>query len=172
MDALNFEYPDYERLDEGAREQKKKRVVSILKGKPYGPLKKISGLLKDKKFQWSRRIRLPKMKVLNIGSYRGEGTRCTREDCGTSSSSSTCVTEILKVMTKPFPFAMLSPLGSDLTSLLQSKEKGVEKSWEEKKTASTIGGNVGGQKKRWMMAVMKAIHKTPPRSRRKKCCPC
>jgi hypothetical protein len=30
MDALNFEYPDYERLDEGARGGKRKRVVSIL----------------------------------------------------------------------------------------------------------------------------------------------
>jgi hypothetical protein len=44
----------------------------------------------------------------------------------TCSSSSTGVTEILKVMTEPFPFAMLSPLGLDLTSLLQSKEKGIE----------------------------------------------
>jgi hypothetical protein len=31
MDALNFEYPDYERLDEGAGGAKKKRLVSILK---------------------------------------------------------------------------------------------------------------------------------------------
>jgi hypothetical protein len=31
MDALNFEYPDYERLDEGAGGANKKRVVSILK---------------------------------------------------------------------------------------------------------------------------------------------
>jgi hypothetical protein len=38
------------------------------------------------------------------------------------------VLEILKVMTEPFLFAMLSPLGSDLTSLLQSKEKGFEQS--------------------------------------------
>jgi hypothetical protein len=30
MDALNFEYPDYKRLDEGARGAKRKRVVSIL----------------------------------------------------------------------------------------------------------------------------------------------
>jgi hypothetical protein len=29
MDALNFEYPDYDRLDEGAK-AKRKRVVSIL----------------------------------------------------------------------------------------------------------------------------------------------
>jgi hypothetical protein len=30
MDALNFEYPDYERLDKGAEGSKRKRVVSIL----------------------------------------------------------------------------------------------------------------------------------------------
>jgi hypothetical protein len=30
MDALNFEYPDYERLDEGNGGAKRKRVVSIL----------------------------------------------------------------------------------------------------------------------------------------------
>jgi hypothetical protein len=82
---------------------------------------------------------------------------------GTSSSSSIGVTEILKVMIEPLLFAMLSPLGSDLTSLLQSKEKGVEKgAEEEKKTTSATRGNEGGQKKRRMMAVMRAIHKTPP----------
>jgi hypothetical protein len=31
MDALNFEYPDYERLVEGAGGAKKKSIVSILK---------------------------------------------------------------------------------------------------------------------------------------------
>jgi hypothetical protein len=30
MDALNFEYPDYERLDRGAKGQKRKRVASVL----------------------------------------------------------------------------------------------------------------------------------------------
>jgi hypothetical protein len=30
MDALNFEYPDYERLNKGAEGAKRKRVVSIL----------------------------------------------------------------------------------------------------------------------------------------------
>ena len=55
---------------------------------------------------------------------------------GASSPSFADVSEILKVMTEPIPFAMLSPLRSDLTSLLQSKE-----------TASATEGNVGGQKK-------------------------
>jgi hypothetical protein len=30
MDALNFKYPDYERLDKGAEGVKRKRTVSIL----------------------------------------------------------------------------------------------------------------------------------------------
>jgi hypothetical protein len=62
---------------------------------------------------------------------------------GTSPSSSISVSEILKVMTEPFPFAMLSPLGSDLTSLLQSKEKGIEQSSGGKETASATEVNVG-----------------------------
>jgi hypothetical protein len=31
MDTLSFEYPDYERLNEEAGGEKKKRIVSILK---------------------------------------------------------------------------------------------------------------------------------------------
>jgi hypothetical protein len=54
-------------------------------------------------------------------------------------------------MTEPIPFALLSPLRLDLTSLLQSKE-----------TASTVEGKARGQKKRWMMNVMQAIEQTPP----------
>ena len=30
MDALNFEYPDYERLNKDAEGQKRKRIVSVL----------------------------------------------------------------------------------------------------------------------------------------------
>jgi hypothetical protein len=81
---------------------------------------------------------------------------------GPSPSFYVDVSEILKVMTEPFLFAMLSPLGSDLTSLLQSKEKGVEQILEVKETASATGGNAGGSKKRRMMDVMEAIQKTLP----------
>jgi hypothetical protein len=66
---------------------------------------------------------------------------------GSSPSSSVDVSEILKIITEPFPFPMLSPLWSDLTSLLQSKEKGVERSLEGKDKASAGGGNVEGPKK-------------------------
>jgi hypothetical protein len=30
IDALNFEYPDYDRIDEGVEGGKRKRIVSIL----------------------------------------------------------------------------------------------------------------------------------------------
>jgi hypothetical protein len=67
---------------------------------------------------------------------------------GPSPSPFVDVSEILKVMTEPFPFAMQSPLGSDLTSLLQSKEKGFERISGGKETASATKGNAEGQKKR------------------------
>jgi hypothetical protein len=83
------------------------------------------------------RMAVAKMKVQDV----------PRKTVGPSSSSSVDVSEILKVMTEPFPFAMLSPLGSDLTSLLQSKEKGVEQSLEGKENPSSTGGNAKGPKK-------------------------
>jgi hypothetical protein len=81
---------------------------------------------------------------------------------GPSLSSSIDVSEILKVMTEPFPFAMLSPLESDVTSLLQSKEKGLGQSSGRKETTLATEGNAGGQKKWRMIDVMQAIQKTPP----------
>jgi hypothetical protein len=67
------------------------------------------------------------------------------------SPSAAEVSEILKIMTESIPFALLSPLRLDLTSLLQSTE--TDPAAEEK---------VGGQKKRRMINVMQAIEQTPP----------
>ena len=61
------------------------------------------------------------------------------------------VLEILKVMTESIPFALLSPLRLDLTSLLQPKE-----------TTSVTEEKVEGQKKRRIVNVMQAIEQTPP----------
>jgi hypothetical protein len=58
MDALNFEYPDYERLDEGAGGAKKKRVVSILKRQAMRSIEKDQRAIKKQKNQRSQRIRL------------------------------------------------------------------------------------------------------------------
>jgi hypothetical protein len=67
------------------------------------------------------------------------------------SPSTAEVLEILKVMTESIPFALLSPLRLDLTSLLQSKE-----------VAPAVEEKVEGQKKRQMINVMQAIEETLP----------
>jgi hypothetical protein len=139
MDALNFKYPDYERLDEGAGGAKKKRVVSILKREVMRFIEEDKRVVKNRNFSGAKGFDSQETKVCQIGSCRDEGTRCTRKDC----RSSTGVTEVLKVMTEPFPFAMLSPLGSDLTSLLKSKEKGIEQISDGKKAASATGEMLG-----------------------------
>jgi hypothetical protein len=60
------------------------------------------------------------------------------------------VEEILKVMTESLPIKLLSPLGPELTKLLQKKD---EPSTTKK---------VDGQKKRRIGTVMEAIEQTPP----------
>jgi hypothetical protein len=61
------------------------------------------------------------------------------------------VVEILKVMTESPPFKLLSPLGLELTKLLQRKE-----------TPSATEEKIEGQKKRRIVNVMQAIEQTPP----------
>jgi hypothetical protein len=60
------------------------------------------------------------------------------------------VEEILKVMTESLPIKLLSPLGPELTKLLQKKD---EPSTTKK---------VDGQKKRRIGTVIEAIERTPP----------
>ena len=54
-------------------------------------------------------------------------------------------------MTESPPFKLLSPLGLELTNLLQKKE-----------IPSATDGRDGGQKKRRMMNILEAIEQTPP----------
>jgi hypothetical protein len=49
MDALNFEYSDYERLDRGAEGQKRKRVASVLDKEATKLVKKDEETLKKRK---------------------------------------------------------------------------------------------------------------------------
>jgi hypothetical protein len=51
MDALNFEYPDYERLNKGAEEQKRKRVLSVLRRQAARMVKEDEEILKRKKIE-------------------------------------------------------------------------------------------------------------------------
>jgi hypothetical protein len=122
MDALNFEYPDYERLDKGAEGAKRKRVVSILSRQVVRSFKEDQETLKKIKTAPEPKVSAPKKrKLVKISSTDAKVQDVPEKTTGPSPSSSADVSKILKVMTEPFPFAMLSPLGSDLTGLLQER---------------------------------------------------
>jgi hypothetical protein len=137
MDALNIEYPDYERLDEGAGGAKRKIIVSILNRKAIQSVKEDQKVLKKQKILPEPKESAPKKwKVVKISSEETKVQDVLKQIMSASSSSAAEVLEILKVMTQPFPFALLSPLRLDLTSLLQSKE-----------IASAAEGKNGGGKR-------------------------
>jgi hypothetical protein len=56
MHALYFEYPDYERLDEGAVGAKKKRVVSILKRQAMRSIEKDQRAAKKQKISTEPKV--------------------------------------------------------------------------------------------------------------------
>jgi hypothetical protein len=110
MDALDFEYPDYERLDKDAEGQKRKRGASAMNKDDEEQLKK-KKLKPEPKIDASkkRKATAPKQKVID------------EEEETAATPSSTDVEEILKVMTESLP-VKLSPLGPQMMKLFQ-KEK-------------------------------------------------
>jgi hypothetical protein len=147
MDALNFDYPDYEKLDEGAEGIKRKRIVSILNRQDARLIKEDEKALKKTRTTQEPKMTISKKRKLSIvppsEPKAGEEAPPT--------PSTTEVAEILKVMTDSPPFKLLSPLGSELTKFLQ--KKGQPLASEEK---------VKDQKKRRIVNVMPAIERTPP----------
>jgi hypothetical protein len=175
MDALNFEYLDYDRLDEGAGGAKRKWLVRILKRQAIRSVKEDQRAIKKHKVLAESKDSAPKKrKPVRMVATEMKVQDVPKKTVGPSLSSSVDVLEILKVMSEPFSFAMLSPLGSDLTSLLQSKEKGFEQSSGRKETASATRGNTESQKKRGIMDIMQAVQKTVTLGFRRKteCEPC
>jgi hypothetical protein len=65
MDALNFEYPDYDRLHEGAGEAKRKRVVSILSRQAARSVKEDEDALKKVKVAPKPKVPAPKKRKLD-----------------------------------------------------------------------------------------------------------
>jgi hypothetical protein len=121
MDAMGFEYPDYEKFEEEAGGVKKNRVVSILKRQAMRSIeedKKKTVSKKQKIREESKSLAFKKRKSSELGRTEKKLPSPPERTPDTSSTSSIEVTEILKVMTEPFPLAMLSPLRSDLISLL------------------------------------------------------
>jgi hypothetical protein len=70
MDALNFEYPDYERLNKGAEGQKRKRIVSVLSRQAARMVKEDEEILKRENPVLSRRWLLQRRGRLWLRSQR------------------------------------------------------------------------------------------------------
>jgi hypothetical protein len=145
MDALNFEYPDYERLNKGAEGQKRKRVVSVVGRQATRMVKEDEESLKKRKLSpGPKAVALKKRKVV---APKQKATDIEEETPATPSA--TDVKEILKVMTESLP-TKLSPLGPHLTKLFQKKKE------------PSIVKKAAGPKKRRIITVTEVIEETSP----------
>jgi hypothetical protein len=113
MDALNFEYPDYERLIKGAEAQKRKRVVSVVGRQAARMVKEDEENLKKRKLSPEPKAVAPKKRKAASPKQKATGT----EEETPSTPYAVNVEEILKVMTESLHIK-LSPLRPHLTKLL------------------------------------------------------
>jgi hypothetical protein len=116
MDALNFEYPDFERLNKGVEGQKRKRIVSVLSRHAARMVKEDEEILKRRKSSPEPKIVAPKKR--KDAAPKPKTTETEEESPSTPSAAD--VEEILKVVTESLPIT-LSPLGPHLMKLLQKK---------------------------------------------------
>jgi hypothetical protein len=150
MDVLNFEYPDYERLDKGAEGVKRKRIVSILNRQAARLVKEDENILKKSKSAPEPKAAISKKQKLDMTPSAELKVDETREEAP-SMPSAAKVAEILKVTTDSLPIKLLSPLRLELTKFLQKKDQ-----------PSTAKEKAEGQKKRRIVNVMQAIERTLP----------
>jgi hypothetical protein len=96
MDALKFEYPNYERLNKGAEGAKRKRVVSVLSREAARTVKEDEKILKKRKSSPE-----PKVTTLKKRKAKSPRPKVTEEEEETPST----------------------PPGPELTKLFQKKEE-------------------------------------------------
>jgi hypothetical protein len=144
MNALKFEYPDYEKLDGGAEGAKRKRIVSIM-------TRQAARIVKEDENASKKRKSTPELKAAASKKRKAESPepKITEATEIPSTPPAAEIAEILKVMTESLPIKLLSPLGPELTKLLQKKD---DPSATKKKT--------DGQKKQRIVTVMQAIERT------------
>jgi hypothetical protein len=137
MDALNFKYQDYEKLDKGAEGVKRKRIVSILNRQAARLVKEDGIFLKKTKTVLEPKATISKKRKIDTVPSSEPKVGKTGEEAS-STPSAVEVAKILKVMTESSPFKLLSPLGSYLTKFLQRKEQPL--ATEEKVKEQKNGG--------------------------------
>jgi hypothetical protein len=110
-------------------------------------------MVKEDEKTLKRRKSSPRLKVTTLKKRKTttpEPKMAEIEEEAPSTPSVAEVEEILKVMTESLPIKLLSPLGPQLTKLLQKKD-------EPSATKMAVG-----PKKRRIVTVMQAIEETPP----------
>jgi hypothetical protein len=117
LDALNFDYPDYEQLGGDAEGQKRKRIASVLDKEGTKLAKKDKEISEKRKPSPEPKIAAPKKRKAASPKPKTSG----QEEEAPATPSAAEVEEILKVMTEPLPIK-LSPLAPELAKFFQ-KEK-------------------------------------------------
>jgi hypothetical protein len=145
LDALNFDYPDYEQLGGDAEGQKRKSIASVLDKEGTKLAKKDKEISEKRKLSPEPKIAAAKKR--KVASPKP--TTSAQEEEAPATPSAAEVEEILKIMTGPLPIK-LSPLAPELMKFFQ-KEK--EPSATESPTKP---------KKRRIIQVADVIHQTPP----------
>jgi hypothetical protein len=148
LDALNFDYPDYEQLGGGAEGPKRKRIASAL-DKESTKLAKKEKEISEKLSPGPRVAVSRKRKGTSPKPASPKPKTSAQEEEAPATPSAAEVEEILKVMTEPLP-VKLSPLAPELTKFFQ---KGKEASAAE---------SPAKPKKRRIIQVADVIHQTPP----------
>jgi hypothetical protein len=126
---------------------KRKRVVSILSRQAARMVKEDEKISKKTKSTPEPKATVSKKRKPEAPEPKV--TEATKETPSTPPVAE--IAEILKVMTESLPIKLLSPLGPELTKLLQKKDQ-----------PSAIKGKTEGQKKRRIVNVMQNIERTPP----------
>jgi hypothetical protein len=143
LDALNFDYPDYEQLGGDAEGPKRKRIVSALVKEGTKLAKKDKEI--SEKLSPEPKIAAPKKRKATSSKPKTPA----REKETPATPSATEVEEILKIMTEPLPIR-LSPLAPELTKFFQ----------KDKEASATE--SPAKPKKRRIIQVADVIHQTQP----------
>jgi hypothetical protein len=148
LDALNFDYPDYEQLGGDAEGPKRKRIASALD-------KESTKLAKKEKETSEKLIPEPKVaaprkrKAASPKPASPKPKTSAREEEAPATPSAAEVEEILKVMTEPL-LVKLSPLAPELMKFFQKDKE------------ASAGESPAKPKKRRIIQVADVIHQTPP----------
>jgi hypothetical protein len=146
MNLFNYLITPGNELNKGAEGTKRKRIVSVLSRQAARMVKEDEKILKKRKS--SPESKVAALKKRKAATPEPKVTEVEEETPSTPPVVE--VEEILKVMAESLPIKLLSPLGPELTKLLQKKD---EPSTTKK---------VDGQKKRKIDTVMEAIERSPP----------